>query len=129
MGTGHLLELVSLLNQIKSLDERDIWLKWLERFEERYGELIRKRSYGENKHWWYTHKNLRRAFLTLKSTKEHLFLYLEYNNLSKDTNGIEAEFSHLKQKLGVHRGMTRERKANFVRWYFYLKSIYPEYKN
>jgi hypothetical protein len=125
----NLLELVSLLNQIKSLDERDIWLKWLERFEERYGELIRKRSYGENKHWWYTHKNLRRAFLTLKSTKEHLFLYLEYNNLSKDTNGIEAEFSHLKQKLGVHRGMTRERKANFVRWYFYLKSIYPEYKN
>lgn len=125
----NLLELVSLLNLIKTPYEKDIWLKWLERFEERYGEFVKQRTYGENKHWWYTHKNLRRAFLTLKSTKEHLFLYLEWENLPKDTNGIEAEFSHLKQKLGAHRGMTRKRKINFIKWYFYLKSIYPKQKD
>lgn len=123
----NLLELVCLLNRVKDHYERDIWLSWLERFGERYGDLIKERTYGENKHWWYTHKNLRRAFMTLKTTRENLFLYLDSPGMPKDTNGLEAEFSHLKQKLGAHRGMKRGRKANFTRWYFYLKSIYSEY--
>ena len=67
--------------------------------------------------------------MTLKATRDSLFLYLDYPDLPKDTNGLEAEFSHLKQKLGAHRGMKRSRKINFIRWYFYLKSIYSEYKN
>lgn len=127
----NLLELICLLNKIETPYEKDIWLKWLERFEERYGDIIKERTYETNgdKHWWYTHKNLRRAFMTLKATRDSLFLYLDYPDLPKDTNGLEAEFSHLKQKLGAHRGMKRSRKINFIRWYFYLKSIYSEYKN
>lgn len=125
-GAGrNLLELVNLLNGIKTHSEKDIWLRWLNRFEERYGDLIKQRTYAEDKRsWWYTHKNLRRAFRTLQSSQAHLFLYLDDPHLSKDTNGLESEFSHLQQKLGVHRGLKRERVVNFVRWYFSLKSIY-----
>lgn len=123
----NLLELVLLLNSIKTHDEKEIWLKWLERFEERYTDVINQKTRGEGRHWWYTHRNLRRAFLTLKSTRNNLFLYLDYPQLPKDTNGLESEFSHLKQKLGAHRGMTRPRKINFIRWYFYLKSIYSQH--
>lgn len=119
-----LKEIVRQINKITTKYEANIWFKWLERWEERYSELIKERSYGKKKDgrktWWYTHRNLRRAFKTLKSSEEHLFVYLSYENLDKDTNGLESEFSHLKQKIGMHRGLRKTRKLAAISWYFYL---------
>lgn len=118
-----LLELVHLLNEVRTKEEKNIWLKWLQRFEQRYQNSINQRTYHEDKrHWWFTHKNLRRVFRSLSTSKDHLFLYLDNPNLGKDTNGLEAEFKHLKQKLSVHKGLRGKRKINFIRWYFFLKS-------
>ncbi|MBL7158857.1 transposase [Candidatus Microgenomates bacterium] len=122
-----LLELVRFLNKINNHYEKNIWLKWFERLEKRYEDLIKARTYFKNGEerltWWYTHKNLRRTFRTITRSKDNLFLYLDYSKLPKDINGLEGEFSHLKTKLSIHRGLKRERKANFVKWYFYFKSI------
>jgi len=121
-----LLELVRHLNTITSHYEANIWLKWLKRWQERHSLLIKERTYFQDefgrKTWWYTHKNLRRAFRTIESSKDHLFLYLDYPGLAKDINGLEAEFSHLKGKLNLHRGLKRERKINLIKWYFYFRS-------
>jgi len=127
-----LLELVRVLNTITDHYQANIWLKWLERLERRHESLIKQRTYGIDektgrKTWWYTHKNLRRAFNLLQNSKNHLFLYLDYPELSKDTNGLEAEFSHLKRKLSLHRGLKRQRKINLVRWYFYFRFIDKNY--
>ena len=123
----NLRELVKLLNQVKSGEEKQIWLAWLSRWEDRYGDFIKERTYGvkedDSKTWWYTHRNLRRAFRTLKTTKDHLFLYLNHPNLPKDTNGLESEFSHLKQKINLHRGLKRRRKIAAIYWYVYLKNL------
>lgn len=122
-----LLELVRSLNRINNHYEKNIWLKWFERLVKRHDGLIKERTYFKNEEgettWWYTHKNLRRTFRTIQRSKDNLFFYLDYPKLSKDINGLEAEFSHLKRKLSLHRGLKRERKANFVKWYFYFKSI------
>ncbi len=125
-NTGiELLEIVHVLNLIKTHYEKNIWIAWFRRFEERNKETLNQRTH-QNKEdkitWWYTHKNLRRAYRTIKNSLGSLFLYLDYPNLPKDTNGLEAEFSHLKRKLSLHRGLKRHRKINFVKWYFYLKS-------
>lgn len=122
-----LLALVRLLNKIHSHYEKNIWLKWFERLLKRYQELVRERSYFRNEEgkltWWYTHRNLRRSFRTIERSKNNLFLYLDYPQLPKDNNGLEGEFSHLKTKLRIHRGLKRKRKINFVKWYLYFKSI------
>lgn len=119
-----LKEIVKQINKITTEYEANIWFKWLGRWEERYNELIKERSYGKkedgSRTWWYTHKNLRGAFRTLKSSQNHLFLYLSYEGLDKDTNGLESEFSHLKQKIGMHRGLKKTRKLAAISWYFYL---------
>lgn len=124
---AELLEIVRYLNSITSHYEKNIWLRWLDRWENRYGEFIKERTLFKNEEtgkltWWYTHKNLRRAFRTLKTSKRNAFLYLDNPNLSKDTNGLEAEFAHLKTKLRIHTGLKRKRRTNFVKWYFYFKS-------
>lgn len=124
---SELLEIVKQVNQISSHYEKDIWTCWFERFEKRNQETLKQKSFGLNSKtgkntWWYTHKNLRRACRTIKTSLPNLFLYLDYPNLPKDTNGLEGEFSHLKAKLALHRGLKRGRKINYVKWYFYLKS-------
>ena len=121
-----LLELVKQLNKITTHYEANIWLRWFERLTKRHESLIKERTYFKDDNgqttWWSTHRNLRKVFRTIERSKDHLFVYLDYPNLPKDTNGLESEFSHLKTKLSIHRGLKRERKANFVKWYFYFKS-------
>ena len=119
-----LLELVKFLNKISNKYEKQIWIKWFEGLEERHGDFITERTYGVkedgSKTWWYTHKNVRAAYRSIRSSIDHLFLYLEHENLDKDTNGIESEFSHLKQKINVHRGLKLKRKIAAIYWYFYF---------
>lgn len=121
-----LLEIVKQINNVHNYYEKNIWIKWFKRIEERNRVIWDQRTY-QNKEgritWWYTHKNLRRVYRTIKNSLPNLFLYLDYQNLPKDTNGLEGEFSHLKRKLSLHRGLKRQRKINFVRWYFYLKKL------
>ena len=122
-----LLEISKLLNQIRTKGEKQVFLNWFGRFEEEYKETINNRTYNKDSNskrkWWYTHKNLRLAFNTVKSSLAHIFFYLEDSSIPKDTNGLEAEFTHLKGKLNAHRGLSRERRENFVAWYWYLKSM------
>jgi len=121
-----LLEISRHLNQIKTIEEKQVFLNWFKLFGEEYKEILTSRTYNKdpnsNKKWWYTHKNLRLAFNAVKSSLNNMFFYLEDSSIPKDTNGLEAEFTHLKQKLNMHRGLSRERRENFVAWYWYLKS-------
>lgn len=124
----NLLELVKLLNQIRNHSEKRIWLAWLKRFEERYGDFIKQRTHGTNPEgrpgWWFTHRNLRRAFLALRNSLPNLFLYLNNSHVEKDTNGLESEFSHLEGKLSNRRGLKRPARINYLKWYCYLKSVH-----
>lgn len=118
----NLLELVHLLNQVKTIYHRNILFLWLQRFEERYMPAIKERTYSEDKkNWWYTHKYLRRTFLILKNNWDHLFVYLDYPYLVKDTNRLEGLFSQLDNSLGRHRGLSKKSRANFLYWFFLLK--------
>lgn len=124
----NLLELVRLLNLIRNQGEKGVWIAWLSRFEKRYGDFVKQRTYGTNKEgkkgWWFTHRNLRRAFLTLKNSLPNFFIYLDNPQIEKDTNGLESEFTHLIDKLRGRRGLKRKNRSSFVRWFFYLKSIH-----
>lgn len=122
-----LLELVQCINTIKDKANRNVWLKWFYRIEARNKDVFNQTTRGISQitgkpTWWYTHKYLRRAYRSIKQAIPNMFLYLDYPNLSKDTNGLEGEFSHFKSKVTAHWGLKRQRKVNLVKWYFYLKS-------
>lgn len=120
------------LNRIHTIYEARIWEKWFLVWGNRYKELLRERTYHtttEGRVWWYTHKYLRRAYRTLSSSPSNMFLYLSYEGLPKDTNGLEAEFSHIKMKLRIHRGLTRQKQVAFIYWYLYFKTREKPTKN
>lgn len=123
----NLLQLVHLLNEVKSHYEKNILYLWLKRFETRYGDFVQEKTYSQDKqdkkNWWYTHKYLRRAFVLLKRNWEDLFVYLDYRYLSKDSNGLEGFFSQLDGSVNRHRGLKRERLPHFLYWYLFLKQF------
>jgi len=121
-----LLELVQVINQTKTHSEKRVMLAWIARYEERWDTFLKERTYSSDpnstKKWWHTHKNLRTAFTALKSSQNNIYYYLDNPNIPKDTDGLEAEFTHLKNKLNAHRGLSRKRLINFVDWYWVFKS-------
>lgn len=123
-----LLEISKYINQITNHVEKKVFIKWLELYEKRYNTFLNQRTYSKDpksdKKWWYTHRNLRASFRHIKTSLPNMFFYLDNPNIPKDNNGLEGSFTHLKSKVGSHRGLSNHRREYFVNWYWYLKSIY-----
>lgn len=65
---------------------------------------------------FYTHKNVRSAYLSLKNNLPYLFTYQKYPelNIPNTTNSLDGMFSQLKNRLAVHRGLRRDRRYKII---------------
>lgn len=72
-------------------------------------------STGKKK-WYYTHKNVRSAYYSLKRNLPYLFTYLKYPELRipNTTNDLDGSFSALKKKLAAHHGLRRDRRYKVI---------------
>jgi hypothetical protein len=66
--------------------------------------------------WEYTHKRLRAAYRSLKSNLSLLFTYQRYPELKipNTTNTLDGMFSQIKNRVAVHRGLSKERRYKIV---------------
>ena len=66
--------------------------------------------------WEYTHKRLRAAYRSLKSNLSRLFTYQRYPelNIPNTTNTLDGMFSQIKNRIAVHRGLSRERRFKII---------------
>ena len=80
------------------------------------GFITEKTHVTGTKHWYYTHKKVRGAYMSLERNLPYLFTYLKYPelNIPNTTNSLDGSFSHLKAKLGVHRGMRKDRRYKMI---------------
>jgi len=67
----------------------------------------------------YRHQALRAAFRSLETNLPYLFIYKEIPdaNIPPTINHLEGAFSHLKEKILIHRGLRQDRKkkaATFI---------------
>ncbi len=63
---------------------------------------------------YWTHRKLREAYFSLYRYLPYLFVYEKDKNIWRNTNSIEGHFSHLKDKLRVHRGLSKELKVKII---------------
>ncbi|MDR2147117.1 MAG: transposase [Tannerella sp.] len=91
----------------------DWHLRWLNYLNER----SRSPSTGKT---FYTHKRLRSAYLSLKKHLPYLFVFQDYKELMipNTTNALDGQFSDLKNKLGNHNGLSKQRKMKFIDGFF-----------
>ena len=116
-----LRKLVLMLLKIKSQNDKMFWIQEFNDWFERHKEYINQKTVNlETDRYWYTHKLLKRSHSTIKSALPNMFHYLINSKIPKTTNGIEGYFSHLKNHLDIHRGLTTKNRMNFIKWYVFL---------
>lgn len=114
---------VLLLLKIKTLNDRIYWTRELEQWHQRYKDYLQQKTINPGTgRYWYTHKLLRRSYFTIKRALPNMFHYLSNPQIPSTTNGIEGFFSHLKNHLDLHRGLTVKHRIDFIKWYVYLSN-------
>jgi AraC-like DNA-binding protein len=118
-----LRRLVLLLLRIKTQNDRLHWSRQLEQWHQQHKVYLQEKTINEQTgRYWYKHKLLRRSYLTIKRALPNMFHYLVNPAIPKTTNGIEGFFSHLKNHLDLHRGLTLQHRIDFIKWYVYLSN-------
>jgi hypothetical protein len=118
-----LRELVLMLLQIKTHNDRVDWARSLHLWYVRHKAYLQEKTINEQtSRYWYKHKLIRRSYFTIKRAMPNMFHYLANPLIPNTTNGIEGFFSHLKNHLDLHRGLTMEHRINFIKWYVYLSN-------
>ena len=88
--------------------------------------LSEKTLNPRTRRYWYPHKRLRRSYFNIKRVLPNMFHYLENPKIPNTTNGIEGFFSHLKNHLDLHRGLTIKHRMDFIKWYIYFSANPPQ---
>ena len=87
--------------------------EWFAKWEKFMNERTTNPETGKS---YYTHKNLRGAYRSLKNNLQWLFTWYDHPevDIPNTTNAIDGHFSDLKNKLRCHNGLTIERKRRFI---------------
>lgn len=115
--------LVLMLLKIKSENDRLFWIKELAHWNDQHKAYLQEKTINlETGRYWFTHKLLRRSYHTIKRALPNMFHYLNNAKIPSTTNGIEGYFSHLKNHLDIHRGLSAKHRINFIKWYIFLSN-------
>lgn len=118
-----LRKLVLVLLQIKTSNDQLAWTRALEEWQKRHKDYLNEKTFHrETGRYWYTHKLLRRSYQTIKRAMPNMFHYLVNPKIPSTTNGIEGYFSHLKNHLDIHRGLSLRHRVDFIKWYVFLSN-------
>jgi len=85
-------------------------IKWNEFLKERAQDIFQPRK------WHYKHRRLRSAYRSLNTNLPYLFTYQKYPqlNIPNTTNSLDGSFSHLKEKVKIHRGLRETIKKKII---------------
>ncbi len=111
-------DLKELMNLLCKPEEQQNFINQFDYLQSKYHRLLHQRNeFGE-----YKHNALRAAFRSLDQNMLYLFTYTDVknSNIPPTINHLEGLFSHLKERIKIHRGLDKNRKKKAVR--FLLKN-------
>jgi hypothetical protein len=109
-------ELRSLALTVTKTNEQ-MFTKSLLAWEKKYHRFYTERTHilGTNR-FYYTHKSVRSAYMSLKRNLPLLFTYQKYPelNIPNTTNTIDGYFASLKKKIAAHHGLRKDRRYRVI---------------
>ena len=107
-------ELLNLARLLPQTDEAS-FCHWLEEWHKRWGGFLDEKSWDElRRRWRYTHERLRKAHRSLTRHLPYLFTYHHHPDMPNTTNSLDGSFGHLRDRIGVHRGLRWHRKIKLA---------------
>lgn len=86
-------------------------------WEKKWHDFYTEKTYVTGtKHWHYTHKNVRSAYMSLKRNLPNLFTHQKYPelNIPNTTNTIDGYFASVKKKVAAHHGLRKDRRYKVI---------------
>lgn len=118
-----LLKISREITKIKTVEQANLWIINFEQWYLENKEFIEEKSINEETGFsWNKHKNLHLATSLIINAIPNMFCYLQDSEIPNTTNRLEAYFTHLKEKLTLHRGLRFTAKKNFIKWYLHMKN-------
>lgn len=113
-----LKQLLSGLAHITTQAGKEEFDRYYQYVKEEYGDFIRQlssKTIGE--------KDVRRALSLVNNAYSNMWHFLENKNIPATNNKIEGYFSELKQQYRKHKGLSKEHREAYLKWYIYYKNI------
>lgn len=104
-------EIRTLVSFLSYIDE-PLFLDCLADIKNRYGDFLKERN-DKNK---FMHRKIRSALRSLTTNSPLLYAYKNHPELSipSTTNSCDGSFSHWKGKVGIHRGLSKNRRTKMI---------------
>jgi len=103
------------LTKLLSKTDQESFEYWLKGWRTKWNDFLNEKTWDEEKRrWWFTHKRLRQAYRSLVRHLPYLFTYHHHPDMPNTTNSLDGSFSHLKDRLRVHRGLRWSRKLKLI---------------
>lgn len=86
-------------------------------WKKKYPYILTEKTYVTgSKHWYYTYKKVRGAYLSMERNLPYLFTYLKYPelNIPNTTNSLDGSFVHLKDKVKIHHGLRKDKRYKVI---------------
>ena len=120
-----LLALARLLHKTDEETFKHYLNEYLKKYQVFLNEKTTNPLTGET---FFTHEPLRRASLSLVNFLPYLFTYEKNKNIPRTTNSLEGHFSHVKDIVGVHRGLSKPQMQKVLHSIFLASTIAPTKK-
>jgi hypothetical protein len=109
-------ELRSIMLQLPRSNEKE-FTKLLTDWKKDWPNILTDKTYVTgSKYWYYTHKKVRGAYLSMERNLPYLFTYQKYPelNIPNTTNSLDGSFAHLKDKVKIHHGLRQDRRYKMI---------------
>lgn len=108
---------IELKELIKLLCKKEYQQQFIDNFhllKEKYSFFLGQRNELGN----LKHKHLISAFRSIETNLPYLFTYTDHKhqNIPPTINHLEGLFSHVKERIKIHRGLTEKRRKKAVRF-------------
>lgn len=121
-------EILLLLARSLHKTKRNDFNRRLDEYFKRYMVFLNERTIHPDNTWSWTHEDLRRSAYSLDARRPDLFTYQRNSNIPKTTNSLEGHFSHVRDIMEIHRGLSRKHKEKILDTIFHASSIAPTKK-
>jgi hypothetical protein len=116
-----------ILALVKTLHKtnKSVFTKRLQEFHFKYVNFLNEKTTHPDGSKSYTHEGVRNAYNSLVFWYNHLFVYKSNTHIPNTTNTCEGHFSHLKDIIRIHRGMSDSMRQKVISAIFVESTIAP----
>lgn len=124
-----LKNIADLVWHIETKEQKEAWSFLVDCWVARHQEYLNEKRTDDIGRSWYIHKTVRKACRLLDAIYFQSLVFLDYPQLPKTTNEIEAQFGHLGKRWLAHRGLSKKRWEIFMKWFVYFYNQEQDRKN